>query len=189
MVIRLLRAKLWSAPCCRTKIPDRLSALAHNDLSSTLAQPKHSSVQVYLNPNLPKPKASQNQDYPNPRRLGWSVAEICSISSERRPRLRRRANELSDCVSICFHDLIPQPAHAPRLLDAILVREAQAFIDLGADRVGVEMHRIEPPCQDGGERCLSRSGQPPSPRACAGVVSLYLIGDNSWGGFRSGKNP
>src|SRR5262245_30335062 len=67
MVIRLLRAKLWSAPCCRTKIPDRLSALAHNDLSSTLAQPKHSSVQVYLNPNLPKPKASQNQDYPNPR--------------------------------------------------------------------------------------------------------------------------
>jgi len=36
----------------------------------------------------------------------------------------------------------------------------KVFIDLGADRVGVEMHRIEPPCQDGGERCLPGSGQP-----------------------------
>src|SRR5262245_28266886 len=64
-----------------------------------------------------------------------------------------------------------------RPLDA---SETQVLVDLGAHRVGPGSHRAEPACRD------RRSAAFPARTI---VVSLYLTGDNSRAGFRSGENP
>lgn len=73
-----------------------------------------------------------------------------------------------------------------RHADAILEREAQILVDLGARRVGVEMNRVEPACQYFGEVSSSRLQVNPITKSLPNEVPLYLTGDNSQVGIYSG---
>jgi predicted NAD/FAD-binding protein len=58
-------------------------------------------------------------------------------------RLRRWADEVRDHGAAGFDNAIAHPAHAARMLDTILMAEAEVARQIGANRVGVENHRIE----------------------------------------------
>src|SRR5262245_498898 len=147
MLIRLLRAKLWSAPCCRTKILDRLARLCTTTSANTGSAPlqlKSTLTQVYLTQRSRKYLLSR------PDR----TASPCAAPARCDPRAR-----------------------SPRSL-LISARTESALKCTALSRRARTVASVVFPAPGN-----------PSPRACAKLVSLYLIGDNSWRGFHSGKNP
>src|SRR5206468_12585406 len=116
MVIRLLRAKLWSAPSCRTKIPHRFCAPAQTF-----------SSQDHLNSRPPQLKMLEPRCLNQDARAG-SVDEICSISPERESRSKGVAGG-HERLSVIF-----RWAARPRIpLDAILEGKPRFPVDLSAD--------------------------------------------------------
>jgi len=58
--------------------------------------------------------------------------------SEGLARFGGRANEIGNSYPAGLNDAIAQPAHPPRMFDAILMGEAEFAINIGAHLVGVE---------------------------------------------------
>ena len=62
--------------------------------------------------------------------------------AKRAPCLLGRTDEIGNRVGAGINHAIAQPAHASRMLDAILAREAEVFADIGTYRIGIEMHGV-----------------------------------------------
>ena len=56
---------------------------------------------------------------------------------------RRGAYEVGDGEATCLDDLIAQPTHAARLLDAIGGRKSQILVDLATDVVRIEVDGVQ----------------------------------------------
>ena len=79
--------------------------------------------------------------------------------AERRARGRGRADEVGDRGAAALDHAVAQPAHAAGLLDAILDREIEIAIDVGAHFVVVEHHGVEHRRKRLRERGLAGAGQ------------------------------
>jgi hypothetical protein len=66
-----------------------------------------------------------------------------SVSPAKRgARLLGRTNEVTNCKTSGFGNLIAQPAHAARVLDPVRLREAEIGIDFSTNFIGVEVDGI-----------------------------------------------
>jgi len=74
-------------------------------------------------------------------------------------RLRRRADEIGDHGAAGLDHPVAHPTHAARMLHPILVAEAEIAGEIGANRVGVEHHRVEERRQRGRQRRLAGAGK------------------------------
>src|SRR5215207_3696254 len=84
---------------------------------------------------------------------GWSAGH------KGRPRLGCRADQVSDRKASCLDDPITEPAHAPGLLDPVLLRKGEISIDMTANFISVEVYGVEADGEQGGECGLAGSWQ------------------------------
>ena len=79
--------------------------------------------------------------------------------SESRARLGGRADEIGDHRPAGLNHAIAHPAHAPRVLDTVLVAETEVARQVGAHGVSVEHNGIQERRQCVGERGLAGGRQ------------------------------
>src|SRR5262245_1752753 len=70
-----------------------------------------------------------------------------------------RADEIGDHRAVCLDDAVANPAHSPRVLDAIPMAKAQIARDVATNCVGVEHNRVEKRPECVRERGLACAGQ------------------------------
>ena len=75
--------------------------------------------------------------------------------AERGAGILGRADEIGDHGAAGLDDAVAHPAHAAGMLDAIFVGEAEVAGQIGANRVGIEHHRVEQRRQRSRQRCLA----------------------------------
>src|SRR5262249_39418770 len=63
--------------------------------------------------------------------------------AERRPCCLGRTDEVGDRVGPGLDHAVAQPPHAPRMLDPILMREAEILAEVGAHGVGIKVDAVE----------------------------------------------
>jgi len=88
-----------------------------------------------------------------------SIDEDDESTAEGRPRLRRGADEIGDRGAAALHHAIAQPAHAPRLLDAVLHGKPKLAVDVRAHLVVVEDDCVEHRREHPAHRRLAGTGQ------------------------------
>ena len=77
------------------------------------------------------------------------------------------ADKIRDCDTAGLDDAITQPAHPTRLFYPVVGREAEVFIYIGANFIGIEQDGSKHWRKNAGEGGLARAGKPHNQDFCA----------------------